>query len=231
MTAARIVPFTIALLPLLAAAEPAAVPSPPKTLMNAPGKLLLADDLTGPLGPAWKAAKGRWEAANGGVRGSELKADRHGAVARRAVAMTDVVVELTFRLDGAKQTSLSFNAEKGHVCRVLVRPTGVTVQKDDQDGRAGPDRGAPLATREVAVKPGVWHTLVVELRGPDILATLDGTHAAYGAHPAIDKPKANLGLTVAGESVSFKGLRVWDAAGPASGWEAAKAKLLSQEKK
>ncbi len=57
-----------------------------------------------------------------------------------------------------------------------------------------------LDTATVGIKPGEWHTLVVELRGPDILATLDGEHTAFGTHDAIGTAKTNLGLTVAGET-------------------------------
>jgi hypothetical protein len=233
MTALRTAPLFAALLAAASApaADPIAPPPTPKTLMLTPGKLLLSDDLSGPLGTDWKAGKGKWEAADGAVRGAELKADMHGAVARRPVAFKDAVIEYSFKLDGTRQTTLSLNGAKGHISRVLVRPTGVTVQKDDQDGKNGPDTAAPLDTAAVTVKPGEWHTLVVELRGPDILATLDGTHTAFGSHPAIDAEKANLGLTVAGEAASFRKLRVWAAAGPAPGWEAAKAKLLEGRKK
>lgn len=216
----------------IAAAVPAfaADPMPPSTLMIVPGKLLLADDLNGPLATDWKVGKGKWEVSDGAIRGAELPADMHGAVARRNLDMKDVVVAYSFRLDGAKQTTLSLNGAKGHVCRVLVKPTGLMVQKDDQDGKKGPDKGEPLGTVDAPVKPGTWHMLVVELRGPDILATLDGQHTAFGTHAAIDQPKANFGFTVAGESVSFKAVRVWESGGPRQDWEATKAKLLAAKK-
>ena len=70
----------------------------------------------------------------------------------------------------------------------------------------------------------------VEFRGPDILATLDGKHTAYGSHAAIDVEKTNLGFTVAGEFASFRGLRVWDSMGGQKDWDATKAKLLADRK-
>lgn len=224
----RSVPLFAALVLVVPAV--AADPAAPRTRMAATGKLLLADSLAGPLGKEWKVAKGKWEADGGAVRGSEVKADMHGAVARRNLAMKEVVVQYSFRLDGAKTTTLSFNGAKGHVCRVIVRPTGITVQKDDQDGKKGPDKPAPLGTAAGPVKPGSWHTLVVELRGPDMLATLDGEHVAFGSNPAIDTAKTNLGLTVAGQSASFKDLKVWEAAGVNKDWEATRAKLLAGKK-
>jgi hypothetical protein len=133
------------------------------------------------------------------------------------------VLQYSFKLDGAASTTLSFN-DKGHVCRVSIRPTALVVQKDDQDGKTKPDKGEVLDTKAISLKPGEWHTLVVELRGPDILATLDGTTTAYGTHAAIDKAKANVGITVAGESASFKNLTIWEGT-PSKEWDANKAKL------
>jgi len=198
--------------------------------MVSTGKLLLVDDLNAALGKDWKASKGKWELVDGAIRGAEVKADMHWAVARRNLTVKDAVIEYSFKIDGTKQTTLSMNGAKGHICRVLVRPTGITVQKDDQDGKDGPDKAVPLDTVEVPVKPGEWHTLVIELRGPDLLATLDGKHTAYGSHASIDVEKTNLGLTVAGESASFKGLRVWDSTGTQKDWDATKAKLLADKK-
>jgi len=213
-----------------AVAEPPATQPASKTLMVSTGKLLLSDDLNAALGKDWKASKGKWELVDNAIRGAELKADMHGAVARHNISMKDAVIEYSFKIDGTKQTTLSLNGAKGHVCRVLVRPTGITVQKDDQDGQDGPDKAAALDTVEVSVKPGEWHTLVIELRGPDILATLDGKYTAFGSHAAIDVEKTNLGLTVAGESASFKGLRVWDSTGTQKDWDTTKAKLVADKK-
>lgn len=222
--------FAIAAVGLAAAADPAATAAP-QTVMLTPGKVLLDDPLSAALGTDWKVGKGKWEAADGAVRGAQVKADMHGAVARRQLALKDAVIAFSFKLDGAKVVSLSLNGAKGHISRVRITPTGVSVQKDDQDGKNSPDTGAVLDTVKADIKPGEWHTLVVELRGPDILATLDGKHTAFGTHDAIAAAKTNLGLTVAGESASFKGLKVHDATGTVKDWDAARAKLLAARKK
>jgi hypothetical protein len=230
MTAARYLTLLLTAPLVAAAAEPVAAPTPPKTLLNAPGKLLLSDDLSGPPGKDWKAGKGKWESVGGAIRGSEQASDEHAATFRRNLTMKDVVVEYSFKLDGAKKTTLSFNAEKGHLCRVLIGPANFTLSKD-KDKAVDGDKAVQLAAKDVPIKPGEWHTLVVETRGPDMLVTLDGAHTAYGSHPAVAKGKANIGFTVAGQSVSFKGLRIWEAGGPAPDWESTKAKLLAGQKK
>jgi hypothetical protein len=221
----RTLPFlALAAVPAVAA-DPLAPAGVPATKMLVPGKQLLSDDFAAPLGKEWKVAKGKWDVSGGAVRVAELPADLHGAVARRDVPLKSAVVAYEFKLDGAKVTTLSVNGPKGHVCRVLVRPTGISVQKDDQDGKKGDDKAVPLATAEAPVKAGEWHTLVVELRGADLLATLDGKHVAYGRHAAIDTARTNFGLTVAGEAASFRRLRVWEAEAVRPDWESTRAGL------
>ena len=208
------------------AAEPA---KEPKALLTERGKLLFGDDLNQPLGKEWRAAKGKWEVVEGAVRGSELKADMHAAVARHAMDFRNVVIQYSFKLDGARQTTFSINATKGHLCRVLVNSTGFTVRKDDSD-KTGPDQAVVLEKRDVAIKPGEWHTLVIEIHGKEMLASLDGKEVAFGEHAGIDQPKANFGFTVGGESVSFKNLRVWEAL-PNKAWATTKVKLIEERKK
>ncbi len=197
----------------------------PKTLLTERGKILFSDDLQESPGEGWKASKGKWEAVDGTLRGAEVAADKHGAVNRRTLAFGDAVLQFSFRLDGAKGISLSINKAKGHQCRVSINPAGFTVQKDDSD-HEGPDTRVLLQKVTTPIKPGEWHTLVIELLGQEMLASLDGEKVGFGAHAVIAEPKANLGFTVAGQTASFKNLRVWEAQ-PNKEWSTNKAKLAA----
>src|SRR5262249_1188197 len=148
-----------------------------------------------------------------------------GATNRHAMPFQNVIIQYSFKLDGARQTTLSINDAKGHCCRVLINPTGFTVQKDSHDKNVA-DKAMVLERRTTPIKPGDRHTIVLEMMGKEMLGSLDGEQVAFGEHPSIDVPKNNFGLTVAGESVSFKNLRVWEAV-PNKSWETTKAKLLA----
>lgn len=199
-----------------------------ETLMCERGKLLLSDDLNQPLGKQWKAAKGKWEVVGGAMQGSELKADMHGAVMRTNVPVKNAVIQYSFKLQGAKSTSLSINDAKGHNSRVLITPAGFSARKDDHD-HEGPDKAVLLQAVKTPIAADEWHTLVVEIQGPEFVARLDGKEVALGSHEAINVDKTNFGLTVAGESVSFKNLRIWEAT-PKADWAATKAKLTAVSK-
>lgn len=222
-----ITPFLVssALTFIALAAEP--TPDAP-TLMTERGKLLFQDDFSKPLSAEWRTAKGKWEVVDGAIRGAELKEDMHGAVTRRSLPLQNAIIQYSFKLDGTKQTSLSINDAGGHLCRVLINATGFSVRKDDHD-HTGPDKAVLLEARTTPIKPGEWHTVVVEMYGSEMLARIDGREVAFGSHDAIAGSKTNFGLTVAGEFASFKDFRIWEAL-PSKGWEAKKAELIKARK-
>src|SRR5260221_3354313 len=78
----------------------------PKTLLAERGKLLLSDDLDAMPSQEWRAAKGKWEVADGAWHGEELPSDMHPGVIRHQLKFQDVIFQYSFKLDGAKQTTL-----------------------------------------------------------------------------------------------------------------------------
>ena len=211
----------------------------PKTLMTERGKLLFSDDLSKPIekpekaakakgkAPAaeaagWRMAKGKWETVDGALKGAELKADMHGAVARYPLKFKDVVIQYDVQVNGCKMTTLSINDAKEHLCRVLINKDGFTAQKDDHD-HEGPDKAVKFGTEKVDIKPGAWKTVVVEIKGNEMVTQIDGKVIA-GSHEMINSEKANFGFTVAGESASFRNVKVWEAL-PNEGWDKTKTGL------
>jgi len=207
----------------------------PKTLMTERGKMLFSEDFAQPIQKAkmekgkaptagWRVAKGKWENADGALKGTEIKADMHGAVARYPLEFKDVIIQYDVRVDGCKMTTLSINDAKEHVCRVLINKDGFTAQKDDHD-HAGPDKAVKFGTAKMDIKPGEWKTVVMELKGKEMVAHIDGK-AVAGADDMINVSKANFGFTVSGESASFRNLKVWEAL-PNDGWSKTKSKLTA----
>jgi Domain of Unknown Function (DUF1080) len=197
---------------LLCPTLPAADPVLPVTVLSLiDGEPVFADPLsTAPAKPVWAAGKGAWVLEDGHWRGSEIAADKHGAVVRHTQPLGDFVLRYEVRLDGAKATSLSINAKAGHLSRISIGPRGVQARKDDMD-HDGPDKGVVFPALSVEVKPGEWHTVVMEMCGDTLLASVDGKPVSFGAHESFKMEKSNFGFTVGGESAAFRNVTVWNA--------------------
>lgn len=213
-------------LPLLAAAALlapsllAAGESPP--LLGIPGKVIFEDKLDAVPGPPWRAAKGQWELTNGSWRGSEKAEDKHGAVIRRPDLLPDFILDYEFMFDGARSTSLSINAVKDHMARILITPKGLAIQRDDND-HTGPDKAVVFARISADFSPGTWHKVHLEMVGDTLLGKVDD-HVAYGTSDLFKTQKAAAGFTVGGQSVQFRNLKITEATlNPA--WETLKTKL------
>lgn len=203
---------SLALLVAFTSAAFAADPELPQTKIAQIDKLVLGNPIEGSaLSSQWKAGKGKWEAADGALRGSELAADKHGAVLRTTQKLQNIVIAYEVKLDGAKMTSLSINGPKDHLARIMISPNKFTVQRDDQD-HDGPDKAIVFLTKPVTLAPGTWHTVVLEMVGDKMVGTLDGKITGEGSDPTFAaNEKSNPGFTVAGESASFRNVRIFTA--------------------
>jgi hypothetical protein len=204
--------ISLALLAVITSATFAAEPAPPQTKLAQIEKLELADAFTGSTpGASWKAAKGKWEIVDGTLRGSELAADKHGAVIRTPFKLQNLVVAFDVKLDGAKLVSLSINGPKDHLARIRITPHAFAVQRDDQD-HEGPDKAVVFLNKTMEIAPGTWHSVVLEMVGDKMVGTLDGTITGEGSDPTFAAKEKNFpGFTVSGESASFRNVRIYSA--------------------
>jgi hypothetical protein len=192
----------------LLAAALAAAAAPP---LSERGKLLLSDDFA-TASPEWTGKLGKWEIVDGAARIAELPENKHAAVRRRRLAYHDAIFEFSFRLDGARGVALSLNNKGGHVCRLSLTSATMTLQLDKPNAKSDlkPER---LAVAKVALAPGEWHKVVVEVKGPRMTAVLDGKTAISGEDARIDVDKIDFGIPVAGQTASVDNLSVYAVAG------------------
>jgi hypothetical protein len=171
------------------------------------GKLLFSDEFNGTT-PGWVAPKGAWEVANGALKGAERPDDHHAAVRRHPLQYHDAIFEFAFRFDGAKALHLSINNKDGHVCRLVMTPTSMTLQTDKPAKLdVKPEK---LATVNTTIAPGEWHKVVVEVRGKRMTAQLDGKQAITGENARVDVEKGDFGFPVSGVSASIDYVRVYE---------------------
>ena len=191
-------------------------------LLAVPGAVIYENKLDAAPAAPWKAAKGKWEVVEGVWRGSELVEDKHGAVTRLPNQLKDFIIEYEFKFDGARSTSLSINAMKDHMARIMITPKSVTIQRDDND-HEGPDKAVIFARFEADLAPGTWHKVRLEMVGDVMVGKVDDL-VAWGSSEIFKTPKASPGFTVGGQSLDLRNLSIRDAT-LSPGWESAKVAL------
>ncbi|HSU67311.1 MAG TPA: hypothetical protein VLJ39_10595 [Tepidisphaeraceae bacterium] len=187
----------------IALAEPSG--SQPK---NAELPLIAAPTFKEPLDASFSVAKGSWVPADGILTGAEVPADKHVAVLHHNVGLKTAVVECEFKLDGSPAFLVGCNG-KGHIGRVVIKPTGVDIAEDSAK------TSHVIASLKMPVAPGEWHKLRVEWTADQMSATLDGKSVEakndYLARPkaqtwfAVPKTKTEIrNLTIRGEKTDEK---------------------------
>lgn len=167
---------------------------------------LMSDDFEGTtVDKSWRAAKGEWKQSGGVLTGVEIESDKHAAALRRKIDFNNATIQLRFRFDGSRQTTLSINHAKGHLSRVIIRPEGFWIQIDPDKVKG--TKAEVLARSKEPIKPGVWHDMTVTFEGTKMTARIGGI-LLTGENPALTTPKADIGLTVNGKSVAFDSIRV-----------------------
>lgn len=213
---------------LLGAADaPKATSSEPTTQLAQPDKLVGSDDMTkGSPATLWKISKGRWERNDLGMTGIEVPTERHNAILRLPVKLEAFVVAFDVRLDGAITFAFTINNAKEHLARVVVAPTYFSLRRDDYDGD-GPEKAFTLYTQPTPNDPGTWHTVVFEMVGDTVVATIDGKLTGWGSDPAYLKEiRVNPSFHIDGASATIRNFRLWTAKPePKATWAAKKGTL------
>lgn len=233
----------------------------PKTLMTERGKLIVNEILAtmpadvskggaiADLKHGWQMRPGKWEIIDGALRGYQLEADKHSAAAFFAQTWKDAVLQFDVKLDGCSQIVFCIDDPAAmrpatptraaqnrveHLCRLIINKDGFSTQKDDHD-HDGPDVNVPFGTVKMPFMPGEWHTVLIEIKGEEMVTTIDGLTIA-GAHPQVGADKAYVSFGVSGYSngfdkvpplsASYRNFRIWEAK-PNVAWAENKAKLAT----
>lgn len=183
-----------------------------KPLLAKPAKATVDETFAGSaLGKNWKPAKGDWQVASGALTGKELTADKHAAVCALNQPNHDSIIRFSFKLDGAKALSLSYNHAKGHLFRVNIAPTGVTVATD-KDKKDPASKAMPLGKAAAKFEPGQWYTMQVEVQGAKVAVQTDNGVKIEGSHPSLDVDKTGYRFVTRGESLLLADVKAWEVA-------------------
>lgn len=163
---------------------------------------------------------GQWKQLEGRLHGSENPQVKHPATASYGIRFDSLVLQCKLRMEDVpldkdpthgrknRYIQLRLTNERSYLCTVSLSAGGFSISKDDND-RDGPDERVPLATHKASFEVGKWHTVLIEVMGDEVTATIDG-HSATGRHPALAQEKHSF-MVVTGPEGSISDLRIWEA--------------------
>ena len=157
-----------------------------------------------------KGVKGDWKIIDGVLGGKEIDADNHAAVLNYGIPNHNSVVRFSFKFDDdTKGMMFSLNHKRGHLFRVVVSPSKMTINLD-KDKKDPTSKAKILATAKGDFRSGMWYTMQIEMLGDQVVAQTDHGVVAKAQHEKLDTDKPNYRFVMRGESLSIDDLMVWE---------------------
>jgi hypothetical protein len=191
----------------------------PRTLMCKRGALVLHEKFEGHAFPKdWHQGKGQWVVENGILKGAEVPEDKHQAYASRKVAESNAIIQFSFKLDGARLVGAFFNG-KEKAAALSISADSVRLFRIPSWTLVGSAK-AKLDDKD-------WHTLVWEVYGDEMVATVDDKVSAAAKVEGLLLERDYLELNTRGSGGQwglFKDVKVWKAE-PDGEWPQRRAAL------
>jgi acetyl esterase/lipase len=213
------------------AALPAPVPIPetakPKTssftdlepTLGKKGRLLLEETFDGDaLSNGWTGKTGGLSVAGGVLHASMKSADGRLGLFNREQSMQDALIQIDFKFAGARGINISCNPspgalnKHGHLFSVMItqRMWNITEHNDKSDPTSS---SKALATASADFESGKWYTLLVESKGANVVARVEGKEPLRASSKDFSVKKPGIEFRVSGrdgDEVLFDNLRVWE---------------------
>jgi len=185
-------------------------PAEPKVWMCKKGELLWEEKFDGAeLSKDWNKGKGNWVVETGSLKGAELPADAHHAYSSRKVTDPNVVIQFSFKLDGAKWMGGFFDG-KEHVSALQFNADSFNIKK--MSGIGPTSKSTEIDSTRVKLNDMAWHTVVWEIFGDEMVATIDDKDMVLAKADGLSADRSHLELnTGGGQWALFKDVKVWKA--------------------
>jgi hypothetical protein len=216
-------------LALLLQAAAKKAPPEPKVWMCRKGDLLWHETFAGTeWSKDWHKGQGDWKMEDGQLRGAEKPADNHHAYASRKITEKNVVIQFTFKLDGAGWLGGFFDG-KEHVAALSLGADAFRIRR--MSGIGPTSKSTEIDSSKIGLKDGNWHTVVWEIYGDEMVATVDDNAMVLARAEGLSMERQHLELnTAGGPSALFKDVKVWKAELDDK-WPAKRAQLIPRLKK
>jgi hypothetical protein len=183
------------------------------------GKPLLEEKFDAATLPAgWTKNTGTLAVREGALHASELASDNHVGAFRKLTPLQDCAVQIDFKLEGATVFHLGFDPapgelkKKGHLFAVIITPEGwqIAEQPDKVDPKSKSVVHAKAATKFAR---GEWFTLLVEMKGNDVVAHVVGKEPLRASAKDFHVKKPGLVFRVGGKGpheALVDNVKIWE---------------------
>ncbi|MBI3879503.1 MAG: hypothetical protein HY301_05500 [Verrucomicrobia bacterium] len=187
--------------------------------LGAKGKVLLEEKFDGEKVPAgWNKNTGKISVAEGVLHASELASDMHIGAFRKALPVQDCAIQLDFKFAGARTFNVGFDPapgelkKKGHLFSLAI--TAESWNITEHNDKADPNsKNVARAKAAVKFEAGQWHTLLLEVKGNDVVAQVAGREPLRATAKDFHVKKPGLVFRVGGkdgQEVLFDNVKVWE---------------------
>ncbi|MCB1124285.1 MAG: hypothetical protein KJT03_22225 [Verrucomicrobiae bacterium] len=173
------------------------------TLLNMEGAMIMEETFTGTEFPKeWTKGAGDWSMLDNTLHGSQRTSDHHIAFFYRMMPLPNpVVMRCDVRFEGNEVFAFAFNGTIRQDDHLFV----ISVSKDEISAKAinskfdKNDLGGQIASVSHDLSENTWHTVTIEVRGPEMVVYVDPQHVLYGTHDKVGRPIGNFGLRIGGD--------------------------------
>ena len=185
-------------------------PPEPKTWMTRKGELLWEEKWDETEWPKdWNKGKGNWQIESGQLKAAELPADAHHAYNQRKITAINVVIQFSFKLDGAKWMGGFFDG-KEHVSALQINADGFNIKK--MSGIGPTSKSTEIDSSKAKLNDGAWHTVVWEIYDKEMVATIDDKDMVIARADDLSADRSHLELnTGGGQWALFRDVKIWTA--------------------
>lgn len=183
------------------------------------GPLLLEEKFDGPTVPSgWNKNTGKLSVADGALHASQLASDNHIGAFRKLLPLRDCAVQLDFKFNGATMFQLGFDPapgelkKKGHLFQLAITPESwaITEAPDKADEKSKAVSHARAVTK---FEPGKWYTLLLEVKGNDVVVHVEGKPPLRATAKDFHVKKPGLVFRAGGkdgQDVLIDNVKVWE---------------------
>lgn len=190
----------------------------PELTLGSKGALLLEETFDGEKLPdGWTQKAGGLRVADGVLHASQDRQAGRLGLFNCDVPMQDAVIQVEFKFDGCRGLNVSVNPapgevnKKGHLYSIMITPRLWNITEHNNKADRSSESKA-LAEEAATFEQGKWYVLVVENKGEEVIARIEGKPTLRASSPDFRAKKPGIEFRVLGrgnDEVSFDNLRVW----------------------